>query len=176
MEDIGLTWPRIKATLEAQAREIERLREEIAEVLVRAYKFDDKPHQLYSVIRQLALDHPSDDTPEIVRLMDEVYLRGGEASSRNCVTRSRKGQAQVAEGCREDARVGGARDRRAEGIHRHMKTLQEVVIDAEALVYDSEQGKDFPQSVWVVLGPNHPSVTLEVQRVVLRDTDEVLWP
>lgn len=46
---------------------------EINDILARAFKFDDKPHQLFSGIRALALNHPSENTAEIVRLMDEAY-------------------------------------------------------------------------------------------------------
>jgi hypothetical protein len=48
-------------------------RAEIEDILARAFRFDDKPHQLFSGIRAMALRHPSDDTQEIVRLMDEAY-------------------------------------------------------------------------------------------------------
>jgi hypothetical protein len=53
--------------------EANRLRLQIDEILLRAYYFDDKPHQLFSGIRALALKHPSGFTEQIVRLMDEAY-------------------------------------------------------------------------------------------------------
>lgn len=49
----------------------------IREILVRAYKYDDKPHQLYSCIRALAekFEEDSETRDEIIRLMDKEYSR-----------------------------------------------------------------------------------------------------
>ena len=46
----------------------------INDLLSCAYKFDDKPHQLYSCIRKIALQYTKGSMQEeIVRLMDEAY-------------------------------------------------------------------------------------------------------
>jgi hypothetical protein len=42
--------------------------------------YDDKPHQLFSFIRQLALRYPDRQTPEIVRLMDQAYDAHGKVN------------------------------------------------------------------------------------------------
>lgn len=49
----------------------------IRELLVRAYKYDDKPHMLYSCIRAMAIRFEDDPKmrDEIVRLMDLEYSR-----------------------------------------------------------------------------------------------------
>jgi hypothetical protein len=58
-------------------RSIERC--DIDELLVRAWKYDDKPHQLYSHIRSLAIKYQDPARPsyrdEIIRLMDLEYER-----------------------------------------------------------------------------------------------------
>jgi len=55
--------------------ENEIMREAIDELLIRAYKYDDKPHRLYSQIMQMASMFEEDDTirKEIHRLMDKQY-------------------------------------------------------------------------------------------------------
>lgn len=49
----------------------------VKEILARAYKYDDKPHQLYSCIRAMALKFEDDSQKrdEIVRLMEKEYQR-----------------------------------------------------------------------------------------------------
>lgn len=49
---------------------------DIQELLVRAYKFDDKPHQLFSFICSLARKYNADEPrfrDEVIRLMDIAY-------------------------------------------------------------------------------------------------------
>lgn len=65
IHDINLT----EAAAWLRQRDQEHARQ-LADVLHTAYKYDDKPHHLYSAIRRLAEANPSQDTPEIIRLMD----------------------------------------------------------------------------------------------------------
>lgn len=53
------------------------LKKDLDELLYRAWKYDDKPHQLYSHIQVLALKYVQDEIvrDEIVRLMDLEYER-----------------------------------------------------------------------------------------------------
>lgn len=64
-------------TMSAEAiilrRKVEILTAEISDILLRAYHYDDKPHQLFSGLRVLALAHSGDMTEEIIRLMDAAY-------------------------------------------------------------------------------------------------------
>lgn len=50
---------------------------DILDLLARAYKYDDKPHQLYSYICVLAEKYVKDfdRRKEIIRLMDKEYNR-----------------------------------------------------------------------------------------------------
>lgn len=57
----------------ALLKELEELRTSIKDLLYCAYKFDDKPHQLFSCIKELAKKIPSESTSEIIRLMDIAY-------------------------------------------------------------------------------------------------------
>jgi len=47
----------------------------LAHILLAAYKFNDKPHQLFSAIRQAAPHARPDLQAEIIRLMDMEYNR-----------------------------------------------------------------------------------------------------
>lgn len=51
----------------------------IGDLLVRAWKYDDKPHQLFSCIRAMAEQYQSDEQmrAEIVRLMEYAYQHAG---------------------------------------------------------------------------------------------------
>lgn len=54
----------------------------IGDILCKAYKFDDKPHQLFSAIRKVALRYADDaERDEIVRLMDIEYGRPRSGTS-----------------------------------------------------------------------------------------------
>ena len=66
---------KLRGLIPRMSEETERmiLQLEIDEILIRAYNWDDKPHQLFSGIRALALRHPSALTGEIVRQMDAAY-------------------------------------------------------------------------------------------------------
>lgn len=56
---------------------------DIAELLHRAWEYDDKPHQLYSHIMAMADRHEPDLAvrAEIRRLMDRQYLRAGSGTA-----------------------------------------------------------------------------------------------
>jgi len=52
----------------------------IAEVLDRAYHFDDKPHQLFSALMKLAMQYSTEAyTEEIMESMNQAYEKIGEA-------------------------------------------------------------------------------------------------
>jgi hypothetical protein len=60
-------------------QERDEAREAIKELLCRAYKFDEKPHQLFSQIRAMALKFSDEhDRLETIRLMDWAYDHVGE--------------------------------------------------------------------------------------------------
>lgn len=65
------------ATERKERSRAEGLRFDVDEILERAYKFDDKPHRLFSAIRALALRREDDVSvrDEIARLMDAEYER-----------------------------------------------------------------------------------------------------
>lgn len=55
------------------------LHDAVRSILGAAYKFDDKPHQLFSAIRKAAEEYAQEDEKaEIIRLMDLMYDRIGE--------------------------------------------------------------------------------------------------
>ena len=68
-----------KADRFALLRERNILRTDIDELLACAYKYDDKPHQLFSFIRLLAERYESDPSrrAEIMGLMDYAYEHRG---------------------------------------------------------------------------------------------------
>ena len=49
--------------------------DDIDDLLYCAFKYDEKPHMLFSCIRRIAEDHELDKKTrdEIIRLMDEAY-------------------------------------------------------------------------------------------------------
>ena len=61
--------------IDRQAQSIVDLELEKAELLARAWKFDDKPHLLYSHIAEMAKGHPEER--EIRRLMNRAYKACG---------------------------------------------------------------------------------------------------
>src|SRR4051812_43758795 len=60
----------------AEQNKTDDARNEIADILFAAYRFDDKPHQLFSAIRRVALKFADPaERDEIVRLMDAEHER-----------------------------------------------------------------------------------------------------
>lgn len=59
------------------------MQSDVAELLHRAWKYDDKPHQLYAHIMAMADRHEPDPEvrAEIRRLMDRQYLRAGSGGA-----------------------------------------------------------------------------------------------
>lgn len=66
--------------LEAVTSQRDLLLQGVHELLARAWKYDDKPHQLFSQIRVLAekYDHDPDSRKETIRLMDYAYENKGK--------------------------------------------------------------------------------------------------
>lgn len=63
-----------KSLENAEARD--RAESRLRDILIRAYKYDDKPHQLYSCIAQVAREYPDKFTEEVIRQMDHQYEHG----------------------------------------------------------------------------------------------------
>jgi hypothetical protein len=66
---LGLLWDIVDSLVDECAKH----ESHIAEILLRAFKYDDKPHQLYSGIAEMARAYPNEDTAAIVALMDVAY-------------------------------------------------------------------------------------------------------
>ena len=61
----------------ALLQKVKTLTGEIDDILCRAYYYDEKPHQLFSGLRILALAHSGDMTEKIIQLMDAAYEKAG---------------------------------------------------------------------------------------------------
>lgn len=64
----------VKVMCESAFKENKKALDALREILIRAYKYDDKPHQLYSSIAAAANTIDHEEKEEIARLMHERYM------------------------------------------------------------------------------------------------------